>query len=245
MQKKEQKVNIFNKNAGKAFTLAEVLITLGIIGIVAVMTIPTLIKKYEKNQTVTLLKRTYSDINNAIKMGEVQYGDMETWDYSVSNKDYFEKYLSSFIKIAETNLKDYQKEITYYQISGKPETELLAFRSNNNSKVITLTSGVQLILSKNPGSKTSKGKEVFIDLNGPAKPNTFGKDLFLLIVNKTQKRAVFHEWDDGGSYQNKNRNNLMNGPSSYKYQCNKSGRGMWCGALIMRDGWQIKDDYPW
>ena len=37
----------------KAFTLAEILITLGIIGVVAAMTIPTLITNYQKKQTVT------------------------------------------------------------------------------------------------------------------------------------------------------------------------------------------------
>ena len=41
-----------------AFTLAEVLITLGIIGIVAAMTIPTLLAKYQEKQTVTKLKQT-------------------------------------------------------------------------------------------------------------------------------------------------------------------------------------------
>ena len=46
----------------KAFTLAEVLITLGIIGIVAAMTLPTLIGKYQKKQTVTQLKKAYRDI---------------------------------------------------------------------------------------------------------------------------------------------------------------------------------------
>ena len=43
----------------KAFTLAEVLITLGIIGIVAAMTLPILIGKYQKMQTATQLKKAY------------------------------------------------------------------------------------------------------------------------------------------------------------------------------------------
>ena len=42
-----------------AFTLAEVLITLGIIGVVAAMTIPTLMQKYYEKQTVAKLKETY------------------------------------------------------------------------------------------------------------------------------------------------------------------------------------------
>lgn len=47
----------------KAFTLAEVLITLGIIGIVAAMTLPALIGKYQKNQTLTQLKKAYTEIS--------------------------------------------------------------------------------------------------------------------------------------------------------------------------------------
>ena len=49
-----------------AFTLAEVLITLGIIGIVSAMTIPTLINNYQKKVTVTRLQQTYSMLNQAL-----------------------------------------------------------------------------------------------------------------------------------------------------------------------------------
>lgn len=43
-----------------AFTLAEVLITLGIIGVVAAMTLPTLINNYRKQETIAKLKKVYS-----------------------------------------------------------------------------------------------------------------------------------------------------------------------------------------
>ena len=54
-----------------AFTLAEVLITLGIIGIVAAMTLPILINKYEKKVTVTKLKKEYVMFNEAMDMLKV------------------------------------------------------------------------------------------------------------------------------------------------------------------------------
>ena len=50
----------------KAFTLAEVLITLGIIGVVAAMTLPTLVGEYQKKQTATQLKKFYSIMQQAI-----------------------------------------------------------------------------------------------------------------------------------------------------------------------------------
>ncbi len=54
----------------KGFTLAEVLITLGIIGIVAAMTIPTLISKIQKQQIEAQLKENYSVIAQAMKLSE-------------------------------------------------------------------------------------------------------------------------------------------------------------------------------
>ena len=49
-----------------AFTLAEVLITLGIIGVVAAMTLPTLIAKYQERVLVTSAKKGYSILLNAL-----------------------------------------------------------------------------------------------------------------------------------------------------------------------------------
>lgn len=56
----------------KAFTLAEVLITLGIIGIIAAMTIPNIIAGYRKNVVETRLAKLYSSINQAIKISEIK-----------------------------------------------------------------------------------------------------------------------------------------------------------------------------
>ena len=47
----------------KGFTIAEVLITIGIIGIVAAMTIPGLIKNYQERQFKTAYKKAYSEIS--------------------------------------------------------------------------------------------------------------------------------------------------------------------------------------
>jgi len=57
-----------------AFTLAEVLITLAIIGVVAAMTIPTLISNYKEKETVTKVKKIYSNLSNAHKMIEAMNG---------------------------------------------------------------------------------------------------------------------------------------------------------------------------
>ena len=53
-------MNRLLKNLKNGFTLAEVLITLVIIGVIAAMTIPTLVTKYQKEQTVNQLKQVFS-----------------------------------------------------------------------------------------------------------------------------------------------------------------------------------------
>ncbi|MBE7709487.1 MAG: type II secretion system protein [Cyanobacteria bacterium SIG32] len=61
------------------FTLAEVLITLAIIGIVAAMTIPTLITEYKEKQTISQLLKVYATLSHAFKMAEAEHGSLETW----------------------------------------------------------------------------------------------------------------------------------------------------------------------
>ena len=66
----------------KGFTLAEVLITLGIIGIVAAMTLPTLVNNYKKQIYVVGLKKAYNNL--LVSLNYVKYSN------SISNLD--EKY---------------------------------------------------------------------------------------------------------------------------------------------------------
>ena len=68
-----------------AFTLAEVLITLGIIGVVSAITMPTVITKYQEQKTVTQLNKVYSVMSQAWQMMQAEYGTIDTW--GMSNTD--------------------------------------------------------------------------------------------------------------------------------------------------------------
>ena len=87
------------KKAFKAgFTLAEVLITLGIIGVVAAMTIPTLMTAYQKKQIVTRLKRAYSIVQQSIRLSEDENGEVESWNTKLNGEQFFKTYLANHIK---------------------------------------------------------------------------------------------------------------------------------------------------
>ena len=70
-----------------AFTLSEVLITLGIIGVVAAIVTPVLIQNYEKQETAAKVKAAYSILSQAINDSISENGDIDSWDFSLLYKD--------------------------------------------------------------------------------------------------------------------------------------------------------------
>ena len=95
--------NVLRKQA--AFTLAEVLITLGIIGVIAAMPIPMLVAKYQKLVVETKLQVFYAQINDAFRRAHADYdGTFDDWvikdkDYSYDeNKMFLETYLLPYVK---------------------------------------------------------------------------------------------------------------------------------------------------
>ena len=77
------------------FTLAEVLVTLGVIGVVAALTIPVLVSKYRRDVVGTRLKHFYATIQVATRQAEYNWGDKDGWDefYPSASDTWFDKYL--------------------------------------------------------------------------------------------------------------------------------------------------------
>ncbi len=97
--------NIYGFTPHKAFTLAEVLITLGIIGIVAAMTLPSVIGNAQKEATAAKVHKFYNTINNALQLAIVEHGDVENWmgepkDLTYEeNLEFLQRYFLKHIKI--------------------------------------------------------------------------------------------------------------------------------------------------
>ncbi len=62
-----------------AFTLAETLIVMGIIGVVAALTIPNLNSSTADKEKVAKVKKIYSNLNDAIGRAQAVYGPVEEW----------------------------------------------------------------------------------------------------------------------------------------------------------------------
>ena len=237
----------------KGFTLAEVLITLGIIGIVAAITIPGLISNYQKKQTVTKLEKVYSILNQAIKLSEEEFDSIESWDRDLPAVEFFNKYFRPHMNVsAVAKLGEYKNTPKYKRLNGTVENSFTLF--NDDANLITLNDGCLLFLDSSSYTISELGRNpatlvIGIDVNGFSHPNVIGKDFFLfqIIIDyngkfnppKVVPYGAYNTSDKPfGEYK---RENTKEG----SYACTKAGRGQFCAALIMMDNWQISNDYPW
>ena len=231
-----------------AFTLAEVLITLGIIGVVAAMTMPSLITNYQKQQTVVKLKATYSLLAQAVQLSEVDNGELEYWDFSLNSQDFFYKYFSKYLTFINTKVND--DNIDYYWLNGEKITG--NFKEVVNTSYIGILNNGAKLFYHNAGELYTF--TIIVDINGEARPNKVGRDVFHFSLSPKDGLRPWgynnHNYSADGSQEDTNSNfgsnldrDILTGNGLYA--CNKAARGRWCAALIMADGWEIKSDYPW
>lgn len=223
-------------NKKTAFTLAEVLITLGIIGVVAALTIQTLVKNYQKKQTVTQLKKAYTSLTQAIQLATIDHGDIQGWELgehqsAEATVDFMNKYLVPYMKVSknpETFSNGNWNVTRYYLNNGAGDyTEKHA-----RFYLLDGTSITGAVFNND----TNKRVYLYFDINGDKEPNRFGSDIF--YYNIDMKINKFYPSGYG-----KTREELVS--ASDRNACNIKKYGYYCGMLIMYDGWQISDDYPW
>ena len=153
-------LSITNKRQKAAFTLAEVLITLGIIGVVAAMTLPTLIENNRKVELTSRAKKAYSEILQAVQMYEAQNetpGNIqdlfEAKKGAADNRQLAEDFSKYFNnpKVCK-NRTDTGCSVYYYSIKyGKPraDSEGTFIDFTNNSPKIILPDETVIGLSQN------------------------------------------------------------------------------------------------
>ena len=205
----------------RAFTLAEVLITFAIIGVVAALTIPTLISNNNKRIVETRLAKFYSTINQAIELSEVENGPKEKWDLIPNNSQeaiaWFNKYLKPYIIASKTDYSDNEKVLVYYS-----DGSMLSFNR----------SGWDFFPKASDYNKT-----------GPK--NGIKNFIFLFSPASTSNNYKYHTGKGVEPYMyswNGTETHLRNNAT---YGCNNDNYvRAFCTQLIRINGWKIPDDYP-
>lgn len=224
-----------------AFTLAEVLITLGIIGVVAAITIPGLISNYQKKQVAAQLKESYSIVQQAIKLSEDDNGGVESWDTKLTGKQFYEKYMKNYLKGMNTYTTSELNKLAPRKLLNNSNYTGTTYKGGNSSH-FTLINGSMITMNLN--SSTDIGMWVGIDVNGISGPNKIGRDTFLFFLSPQYGLRALGDLGTpkAWNYGQYKRSTIMGSSGN---ACAKGKTGYWCSALIIQDGWTISRDYPW
>ena len=234
---------MFKLRTKKAFTLAEVLITLGIIGVVAAMTIPTVVKNYRRAVSISKLKKTYSTLQQAIQRTMATNLGYSYVNFSDGNTqsmiDWYNYYLKPNLRVQ----KDcFDEEGCWH---SKAPTKLL---NGNNHPWDSGTVGIggNIIVFRTfdnvfvnmDGANAADVADVYgvnvardalvmhVDVNGDQEPNVVGRDIFIFVFNN---EVLIPAGND-------KTNDEVNA------DCSENGNGYFCFSYILRNDWKIKDD---
>lgn len=221
----------------QAFTLAEVLITLSIIGVVAALTLPSLISKNNTAAMESKLKKTYSVLSQSLLFAAGELGGLDAVEFKDGNtestEEMFYTYLEKYLKISK---KCVNSKGCWAQARDLRGVKVGA-EAGIGSNIITFTTydGLSICMDGKTaadmaiyyGIKTNKDGLVFyIDVNGMKNPNTFGKDIFLFGFS-----------DKGLLPAGKNST-----PEQIENSCSASGNGYLCASKVMGNGWHREDE---
>lgn len=226
------------RQSKKAFTLAEVLITLGVIGVVAALTIPGLFSNYRKKQLQTQIKADYSIIQQTLRFAEddgVSY-DMAIQDGSdASMREWFDSFMAPHLKVEQICYNSpgcWHKSGIVKSLTGNPPK----YENNNGigGNIITfkIANGTMFNIDGNTAEDmasfgldtTSDGLTFYFDANGSRNPNRVGVDIYIMV------------WSSQGLVPaGYNRT-----PAEVEANCLR-GDGYFCLQYVVSHGWEISD----
>ena len=248
----------------KAFTMAEVLITVGIIGVVAAMTIPTLNSNVNAHQNAVALRKISASITDKFRAqmaaeGVDVVGDLQAFVRS-STKEQLMKELSDFLPFMAIDA-DYKHNVL--GLNGKVPTDtgviinpwlpavtrkmtdgafLNVFSYEQNGKMMTEATQNPIAL-RNMGSSLLYRYGIFyIDVNGYAKPNRLGYDIFKFYLG--QDGMLYPVGGVEVARYHVGVNDILYDKSGHpKYNCIVGNADSWeygCAGRIEDDDWEIK-----
>jgi prepilin-type N-terminal cleavage/methylation domain-containing protein len=163
------------------FTIVEVIIVLGLIGVVSALTIPTLAKHNQKNILASSLSVAVSNFENAVS--SIIMKDSAITDLSELSEDDFRAKLvevMNFVGTYTSTRKETDKDGNSINVS-----ENFYLGANGNAYNIVVNIGDELserTVLQQGGNLTQQYATVIIDVNGENLPNQKGRDIFYFVL---------------------------------------------------------------
>ncbi|MBR2525288.1 type II secretion system protein [bacterium] len=167
-----------------AFTLAETLIVIGVIGIVSALTLPNLNSSTGDKERVAKVKKIYQNLQDAFGRAEAVYVPFEEWfkssDDSRQRTIRTGERISEFMKISKIcgiESNGCFKNANYHRLNNS-ETER-NIETNDKYYKLILADGSSVAISAARDEEVDATLSIFVDIDGFKGPHTFGKDLFV------------------------------------------------------------------
>ena len=234
----------------KGFTLAEILITLAIVGVVASMTIPTLVTSNQKKVWANSLAKAANTIGNSLSLmisrdGSYGLSDSSLWE-DVANggdlKDALVEHLGEVMVITDGTYNVVPK--TLYNVEKSTLFD--------DYTMITTKAGITYFIKIAEDSYnihdmqwTDMVADVIIDVNGEEAPNTIGKDIFGYLISDEGRLLPYGETGGGsihGDLYSTSAGNSNRYGTTWSVKCpdsSKADSGFCCTARVVAEGYKI------
>lgn len=199
------------RNLNFGFTLAEVLITLGIIGVVAGLTLPNLISEYKKHVYYTQFRKAVTVLEQAVKLYALDNGcetniadclstsnfDVHAFTIEKNNITKFSKYFNIAkvidIKHPEVECPGYEKLPVSWGYGEHDRSGNLCYDDGVcNSEICAFITTDGMLF--NFAWDNWYAGENYVDVNGPDKgPNLLGRDIFAFYIYPKSKIIFWGE----------------------------------------------------
>ena len=220
-----------------AFTLAEVLVTLGIIGVVSAMTVPALLQNHQRKTYVTQLHKVYNELSQALLQYQTDRNAVSLREAGLTTIGAYGEFQKKYFKIVQDCGTDGTPcfAASYKKMSGVDSN----FACRNNCMVLASGTAMGTAIGSN------NIVEVILDINGSKGPNIFGRDAFTLYIYPNgviDDLAVKNIDNPDDSTWGDNSAPLSEEQREQNFQRACSGSNAeWhgCFGKILNDGWEM------
>ncbi len=216
-----------------AFTLAEVLITLGIIGIVAALSMPAVMGNYQKKNYVTSLHKVYNEISQALEQVMTDKNAETVEEAGLTTQAALNSWVMDYFRVSHNCQGDSTKCMAPNNQYRKLNDTNSFMTSRTGHNYFGLSSGAVIRpLLANEGYKRFN---ILVDTNGKKAPNTLGRDVFFIGIYNNGVIDDYYNTAKNAPLSNSDRAELFNN------QCNAANTNAWgCFGKILSDGWEMK-----
>ncbi len=166
-------------SCGKAFTLAEVLVTLGIIGVVSAMTVPSLMQNHQRKTYVTQMHKFYNELQQAAQQYMTDRNAVNLREAGLTDQAALNNFVKTYFKVVNDcgSTRTPCLASSYRKLSGK-----VIGAGTGQPAFVTIASGASFGYGISSSGTTDNSRVAIfdVDINGQKGPNIAGRDVFII-----------------------------------------------------------------